>query len=229
MYKIKSSLVKGRVTEIAPKIYCASIEDDYDRAMLFCRYQEFYESPYKNIRNKYFTLAQFMRTYTKDRKSRTFTYPHDWSGYNIPSKTLKKANNLFYKETEYDEIMNEIYFYCSIDSQNKNANTRCDWYLIGASAYDSQTMDHEIAHGLYYTNKGYKISCNGLLNSMNKRSYNLIKKSLIKLGYADDEKIIRDEIQAFMSTGIHELFDDKEIIKYSEEFKNNFETYKKKK
>ena len=38
MKKIKHPLVKGVVKEIVPQIYCAEVDDDYDRAMLFCRY-----------------------------------------------------------------------------------------------------------------------------------------------------------------------------------------------
>lgn len=229
MYKIKSPLVTGKVKEIAPRIYYASIEDTYDRAMLFCRYQEFYESPYKNIRNKYFTLPVFMRTYTKERRAEMFTYPYDWSGYNIPSKVLEKANNIFYKETEYDVIMNDIYFYCGIDSQNKNNGERCNWYLIGAGDSDIQTMNHEIAHGMYYTNKEYKKSCSILLDTIKDSVYSSIKKSLIKLGYVDDDKIIRDEIQAFLSTGVHKSFDNKDVRKYSKKFKDNFNSYYKSK
>jgi hypothetical protein len=225
MYKIKSRLVNGVVKEIIPGVYYAAIDDDYDRAMLFCRYQEFYESPYKNIRNKYFTLPEFMRTYTKERGATMFTYPYDWTGYNIPSNILEKANNKFYKETEYDKVMNGIYFHCSIDSQNKNGGERCGWYLIGAGNADIQTMNHEIAHGLYFTDKAYKKACNVILDSMKKGVYNSIKKALIKLGYADDEKIIRDEMQAFLSTGIHNSFNSDQVIKYSESFKENFKYY----
>lgn len=225
MHKIKSSLVSGGVKEIVPRVYCATIDDDYDRAMLFCRYQEFYESPYKNIRNKYFTLVEFMRTYTKERGAEMFTYPYDWSGYNIPSNVLERANDKFYKETEYDEIMNGIYFYCAIDSQNKNNGKRCDWYLISAGDVDIQTMNHEIAHGLYFTNKAYKKACNVILDSMKKGVYTSIKKALIKLGYADDEKIIRDEMQAFLSTGIHNSFDSDQVRKYATSFKENFKYY----
>ena len=58
--KIKHPLVKGKVKEIKPFIYCVEIDDDYDRAMLFCRYQEFYESPYKKFRGKTFTWMEYM-------------------------------------------------------------------------------------------------------------------------------------------------------------------------
>lgn len=223
--KIKHPLVKGVVKEIRPRIYCVLIDDNYDRAMLFCRYQEFYESPYKKFRGKSFTWMEYMRFYKNAWKKDVFTYPEDWAGYNIPSNVMEKANHVFCKETEYDQIMNDIYFYCAIDSQNKNNNTRCNWYLIGASSKDLRTVDHEIAHGLYYTNKEYKKEVSKLINNIKPTHYNKLKKKLVKMGYVDDKKIIDDEIQAFMSTGLYNGLDTKELKKYEKQFVNNFKKY----
>ena len=61
--KINHPLVKGVVKEVKPFIYCVEVDDDYDRAMLFCRYQEFYESPYKKFRGKPFGWMEYMRFY----------------------------------------------------------------------------------------------------------------------------------------------------------------------
>lgn len=96
--KIKHPLVKGKVVEVKPRIYCVTVDDDYDRAMLFCRYQEFYESPYKQFRNKQFTWMEYMRFYKSSWKKRVFTYPEDWSGYNIPSKILERGSMPFIKK-----------------------------------------------------------------------------------------------------------------------------------
>ena len=225
MKKIKHSLVKGSVKEVAPRIYCAIIDDDYDRAMLFCRYQEYYESPYKNFRGKRFTWMEYMRFYKNAWKKRTFTYPDDWSGYNIPSNVMDKSNNIFYKDSEYDVVMNDIYFYCSTDSQNKNNGTRCDWYLIGASSKDKGTTNHEIAHGLYFTNKEYKKNVTNLIKNIKPIHYEKLNKKLIKMGYVDDKKIIDDEIQAFMSTGLYNGMETKELKVYEKEFRKNFKKF----
>ena len=56
--KIKYDFINGEVKKIKPNIYSVIIKDDYDRAMVFCRYQEFYESPYNEIRGKFFTLEK---------------------------------------------------------------------------------------------------------------------------------------------------------------------------
>ena len=225
--KIKHALVKGVVKEVAPRIYCAIIDDDYDRAMLFCRYQEYYESPYKKFRGKRFTWMEYMRFYKNAWKKRTFTYPDDWAGYNIPSNILDGGVDAFYKETEYDVIMNDIYFYCSIDSQNKNDGEGCDWYLIGASSRDVKTMDHEIAHGLYFTNTVYKKMVDTLIKNIKPTHYDKLKKKLIKMGYVDDKKIIDDEIQEFMSTGLYNGLDTKELKVYEKDFKSNFRKFTK--
>lgn len=224
---IKHPLVKGRVKEVKPFIYCVEVDDNYDRAMLFCRYQEFYESPYKQFRGKPFTWMEYMRFYKNSWKKNVFTYPEDWVGYNIPSTILEKSIDTFYKETEYDVIMNNIFFYCSLDSQNKNNGTRHNWYLIGASSKDSRTMDHEIAHGLYFTNKEYKKEVNKLIKNIKPSHYDKLKKKLIKMGYVDDKKIIDDEIQSFMSTGLYNKLDTKELKKYEKDFIKSFKKFSK--
>jgi len=226
MNKIKHPLVKGIVKEVAPRIYCVIVDDDYDRAMLFCRYQEYYESPYKKFRGKKFSWMDYMRHYKNVWKKDVFTYPEDWSGYNIPSNVLEGGIDAFYKETEYDRIMNDVFFHCSIDSQNKNDGQRCDWYLIGASSKDLKTMDHEIAHGLYFTNNTYKKIVDVLIKNIKPTHYDKLKKKLIKMGYVNDKKIIDDEIQAFMSTGLYNGLDTKELKKYEKEFKSNFKKFK---
>ena len=227
MKKIKHSLVKGVVKEVAPRIYCAIIDDDYDRAMLFCRYQEYYESPNKKFRGKYFSWEEYMRFYKDFWKKDTFTYPIDWSGYNIPSNILEGGIDAFYKQTEYDKIMNDIYYYCEIDSQNKNEGTSTDWYLIGASSKDLKTMDHEIAHGLFYTNKHYRIKMKSLLHFIPENIREKINKKLIKMGYANDKNILDDEAQAFLSTGLYNGLETKEIKKYEKEFIKIFKEYTK--
>lgn len=224
--KINHPLVKGTVKEVLPNVHCVIVDDDYDRAMLFCRYQEFYESPYKQFRGKYFTWAQYMRHYKIDRKEKVFTYPFDWLGYNIPSHILEGGLDTFYKETEYDEIMNDIYYHCE-NYPLRFEKPRTDWYLIGASSKNLRTMNHEIAHGLYYTNKEYKKLVDNLVKEIKPSHYSKIKKVLLKIGYANDKKIIDDEIQAFMSTGLYEGLNTKELKVYEKAFVNNFKKYKK--
>jgi hypothetical protein len=47
------------------------------------------------------------------------------------------------------------------------------------------------------------------------------------MGYADDKKIINDEIQAFMSTGLYNGLDTKELKVYEKGFISNFNKFTK--
>lgn len=104
--------IKYKLKEIYPKVFLVTMDNSYDLAMTFCRVQEFYESPYKEIRGKYFTMAEFQRLYTMRRGSDCFTYPSDWAGFNIPSQILLDCYGYFsnFQDlNQYDEVMQEIY------------------------------------------------------------------------------------------------------------------------
>jgi hypothetical protein len=223
--KFKHPLAKGEVKELRPNVFGVSIENNYDRAMLFCRYQEFYESPIKKLKGKFFTLETLMKEYVNQRGENTFTYATDWAGYNIPSHILWKAYDLFYKsKTQYDEIMSNILYHCDNYPLQFNKQ-RSKWYLISANSFDGHIMNHEIAHGLYYTNKQYKKNCDILISKIKKKDYNLMKKKLLEIGYSNDKKIIDDEIQAFMSTGLYNKFSGEQLEKYEQSFIDNFKNF----
>jgi len=223
--KINSPFVKGFVKEIIPRVFAVSIKDRYQRAMLFCRYQEFYESPYLEIRGKFFYWEDFMSLYKEKRKEGIFTYPEDWSGFNIPSKVIREGLDTFDKDKgPYDEIMSKIYYYCE-DYPLRFQKPRGRWYLIAANNMDSSTMKHEIAHGLYYTNNEYKKGMNALISKMKANQYNKVKRSLTRLGYRDDKKIIDDEIQAYFATGLDKSFGGNEFKKLQKDFIDIFNTY----
>jgi len=225
--KIKNDYVVGELKQIKPQIFAVSIKDNYQRTMLFCRYQEFYESPFKDIRGKFFTWEKYMLTYKNKWKKRTFTYPEDWSGFNIPSNIVYKGLGVFSKDKgPYDEIMNDIYYSCE-NYPLRFDKPRTKWYLIGADSFKSSTMNHEIAHGLYYTNKEYQTNCKIITSQIKPNHYEKLRSKIVKMGYIDDKKIIDDEIQAFMSTGLYNGLDTKELKKYEKEFIKNFKKFNK--
>lgn len=228
MMRISNSLIEGEVREIKPFIFAVIVKNQYDRSSLFCRYQEFYESPYPQIRGKFFTLEQYMKLYIDTNKKPHFTYPSDWTGYNIPSKVLLEAKNTFgLPRTQYDYTMYEIIEYCERECRIKNRGEQHSWYLIGADKVKSGVMNHEIAHGFYYTNPQYKVEADYLIGDINHRDYEHLKKVLIKGGYSDDKTIIDDEIQAYMSTGKHHEWKDSVYEKYSSEFIKIFKRFNK--
>lgn len=187
--------IKYDIKEVLPKIFSVVIEDPYDRAMTFCRAQEYYESPNKDFRGKYFSMWDYMKWYSKEKGS--FTYPRDWSGFNIP---LQKLYKLYHDldsdelETPYDFEMSDIMF--EIYSMNGYSDKG---YVIGSKDRLGSTFEHELCHGLFATNRAYKKKALELVGKIKKPLYNKLKKNLLKMGYT--EKVIDDEIQAYLMFG----------------------------
>lgn len=220
--KIKNEYIIGEVNQILPKIFSVSIDDSYERTMLFCRYIEFYESPYDEIRNKFFTWEKFMSVYRNKNKKDIFTYPEEWVGFGIPSDRVENCIKVFSKDSgPYDEIMNTIYTYC----KSRFTNPITKWYLIGTDNSSKDTINHEIAHGLYYTNEEYKKNCKKLIENIKSEDYNSFKKKIVEMGYKDDRETIDDEIQAWMSTGLSNGLDTDTLKKYQKEFVENFNNF----
>lgn len=175
----KSSLISGYVRQVFNNIFAVVITNRYDRGMLFARYQEFYESPYSQLKGKVLPLEHFMKIYTKKKGNDSFTYPSDWGGYNIPSNVLKSAIDKYqlYDRNDYDFLMDRIYTHCEYMCKSNK------FYVIGVDNEYSSTMRHEVAHGLCKTNRDYKKKVKTLISGIPKRSYNLMKKVLLMMKY----------------------------------------------
>jgi hypothetical protein len=200
--KRKTKLITYEVHRTMPSVYTVVVPDQYERAMLFVRYQEFYESPYKEFYNKKFHLVDFMNHYRKDRGSDYFSYPKDWSGYNIPSDALLKCVLSVPDSNLYDKEMTDIVMAIASDLQKiwYDRTKRHKFYIIGVDSIESRVMDHEIAHSLFYTSKEYKKKMTFLVNNLNPKKREKLTDYLLKIGYR--KQMIVDEIQAFMSTGL---------------------------
>lgn len=228
IYEIKQDDLKCDVLEMRKGIYAVVIKDCYDRAMLFCRYQEFYESPYENINGKPFDIMSYMRTYKTKRDDKVFTYPNDWSGYNIPSHVLKSClNNVFIThQRECGVNMYDYYMKDIVESINNHLGSdSIPFYILGVDTVDSHIMEHEIAHGLFYTDEKYKNNAIDNYNKLPENIKNGMRDILIQMGYCDD--VIIDEIQAYMSTGLRDNMSNIENIESNiSVFEKLFENYK---
>ncbi len=174
--------------KLADRIHLLTFENQMDITSTFLRFQEYYESP--KFREKFFTLEEFKAWYIKNSPkgivSGEFTYYFDWNGFNIPSYVLKpfyegKFNPLTEQEKSFLDIFkNEIgTFY--IIGIHKKAKTK------------NQLLEHEIAHGLFYTNNSYKIEVKKVLSQFD---VEVIKEELRqKAGYC--EEVLEDEVHAY--------------------------------
>jgi hypothetical protein len=186
--------IEYTMKEVRPNIFAVIVPNQYDRAMLFCRAQEFYESDSDLFKEQDFSIWEYMKWYSAKNKG-VFTYTKDWSGFNIPFKKLVNCYVVKHLDSPYDrimeEIINKILAMKHIDLLNA--------YVIGTESDKGQTFKHELCHALYYTNREYKILADVVSwLHPSKDTYNTLSSNLKKLGYNDD--VIPDEIQAYMMT-----------------------------
>ncbi|WP_396275001.1 hypothetical protein [Hyphomonas sp.] len=183
--------INYKIKAVKPNVFAVIVKDRYDRAMLFCRAQEYYESPSPKFRGKNFSIWDYMKWY-HEQNHWGFSYGADWSGFNIPLKTVRECYNKLTKpETPYDKVMDEIL--------NKLKLQFSEDYLIGAKDTKGETFKHEVCHALYHTDKNYKKQMDNLTKGLPKKYYNTFKDNILKMGYA--QKVVDDEIQAYLQYG----------------------------
>ena len=229
MKKIK--LVDYKIKEIYPKIFAIEIKDPYQRAMLFLRFQEYYESAFPEFRNNFFDIFEFMERYRTGEKGSSdlgcFSYPKDWCGYNVPGEIVESClehvldirNGVL--PTPYDYIMKEI-----LGKIKRGLNPNERYYLLGVDDLKSSVTDHEICHGLFHVDDKYKKDVSKLLKKVKPEIYNRLKNILLVMGYC--KEVIPDEIQAYLSTGVTKSMELTEGIgKEEKRFKTHFSKYKK--
>lgn len=226
--------MKFKIQEVAPNIFLAVFDSRYDLSMTFIRMQEFYESPF--FKGKVFSLEDFIDWYSQTYGNGSFTYASDWSAFNIPGSIVKQWMDKFgYKEGEYVcKSMNirqkEIEFLSKVLRRIKRSKKKIeDIYIIGCSKGESykESLDHELAHSFYSMFPEYKRWCCkqfSILSHTIEGRINLerIKDILLKLGY--HSSVIKDEIQAYWSTG----GDEDRDIAFNKLFVEHFKCFRRK-
>lgn len=132
----------------------------------------------------------------------TFSYPADWSGYNVPSWAIKQ----FYYDSPYSHDSN-VYDRAMQHIDNtisQRLGGAKSYYLIGTELEDSQTLDHELAHGKYATSEQYKYEMDQLLAALPPKVKTHAYKILTEMGYSST--VHDDEIQAYFATGLTPSF-----------------------
>jgi hypothetical protein len=190
--------ISYKIKEVKDRIYSVVIKDDYDRAMTFCRVEEFYESPNRKFRGKSYSIWDYMKWYSQEFGG--FTYAKDWVGFNVHLKSAVKCYERVKEDlTPYDKTMKEILGRIKIDMVLSKKNDRdLNAYIIASEDTKGETFRHEMCHALYSLDKKYKKEMDELNSSMNQNHYKIFSDNLIEMGY--DIKVVPDEIQAYLST-----------------------------
>jgi len=186
--------MKYKTIKVTEQIIAVQVKDQYDRAMLFCRTQEFYESPCRKFRGQKFSIWDYLKWYS--RKNGSFSYTKDFVGFNMPLIIAKKCYELNELETPYDKIMNDIVDRYFVNGEKK--------YLIGTDSLNNSIFDHEMCHAMYYVDEEYKSRMDEITDSISEKNRKRMKKNLAGMGYC--LSVFKDEVQAYMATEINKRF-----------------------
>lgn len=177
-----------KVNLINGNIICFVAQTTYEVTSTFVRMGEFYESPFPNINNKYFTLDDFMDTYASNNGD-TMEYFDYWEGYNFPGETLLD----FHARFAHDLRVKESYVLSMV---KKYIDMSKPFYVIATTG--TIALNHEYAHAQYYLNLEYKDACNQVYDNMSENALDRIHKYLSDQGY--NEFTFEDETQAYLGT-----------------------------
>ena len=172
-------------------IFHIEFDTQYQVTSTMARVQEYYESPYKEIRNNVFSLERFLDVYGQSGK---FDYFTSWAGFNIPG----------YIFIDWEDKFSKIGF---LDKEHKLLNLlegekykSLDKFYVIATHKEDSALEHELAHALFYLDSKYEESVLKVINNMSGEFVKEMTDILISRGYCDSKLIIKDEINAFMST-----------------------------
>lgn len=154
----------------------------------FVRMQEFYESPFNDIRGHYFTLDYFKGRYSP---SGPFTYYDDWHGFNVPGHVVEAFFANF-----PDLTANELMLRGAVAGFDK-------FYLIGSHEGDDleDALDHELVHATYYLDEDYKVAADravAMFKGDAPFTYGKFYRLLKEWGY--DDSTMDDEANAYLAT-----------------------------
>lgn len=197
-------------------IYCVVSRNTTELSKIFVRLQEFYESPFKEIRGKYFTLKEFKTIYSKN-KGGVFTYYVDWDGFNVPGHIVLEFFKIFTDLSPRERLLKKLL--------NKALTANIPFYLIGIpKRLNKRILNHEIAHAFFYLSAKYKKSMLAAGRNLNKSIKKEVFKTLRKMGYSGIVKL--DELQAYMATTdistLRYFFGKKVAVKHCRPFRRIF-------
>jgi hypothetical protein len=178
--------------EVTPSILHFKMKNQAAMIDAFLRIQERAESTNEEFRKRPFTVGEF-RSWYASTASPVFDYPHAVYGVNFPDSAVKPfLDGLFDPLTEGEREIVELL-----------RGKRGSFYIIGTYGDANNALEHEICHGLYYTDAAYRKAVNATLDGMDKRTK---KKALTALADGYHKSVLVDELHAYMATGWSEFF-----------------------
>ena len=188
-------------------IFHAEYDTQKEIAMTFFRMAEYYESPHKSIFRKVFTFEQFLDCYVDD--DGFFPYLEAWPAFNIPGKYVEEFFEKFGYTYDITERERRLYW---LIKQNMGYT---DYYVISNLKHNTEDYEHELCHALYYTNPEYKAKVNELIKQMPIADTAMLSQILIEMEYPDNDEIMMDELNAYLSTNSIETWEREDYFDLS--------------
>lgn len=151
----------------------------------FVRMQEFYESPYPEIRGQVFTLATYKALYCADH-GKPFSYFTDWPAFNIPVKVLKDFARKFKGQRTHSERV---------------VLRACEGAEYVIATFQKADVEHELAHAMFYIDPYYRARASMLVarqTGFSPALARLLSRWLIREGYHED--VLIEEMNAYLAT-----------------------------
>lgn len=187
----KHHKLKYKLTQVKKGVFTITTPNVYDRAMLFMRVQEFYESDNPRFRGKSFNLNDFMGWWSPK------VYWEDWGGFNVPLKVAIKCYSTLKPQHITEHDVNFMQLLIKIIAQTRESNLK-DAYIIGTDSIKGNTFKHELAHAFYHLYPDYRKRADALTSVIPRKIYKIYKNNLKESGYR--HPVIKDEIQAYLVT-----------------------------
>ena len=171
-----------------PQILLFKAKSRKELTLTFCRVQEFYEAQNAKLRGKRFDFFKFVEEFLSE--GGVLKYFHSWRGFNFPSNIYQEWRRLNPEPTPY-----EARFIACVE---RALPTGQPFYVIAMLAKDAPTLDHEIAHAMFFLDPAYRAAATRLVRALPIRLRLRMEKTLKEFGYA--KGVVVDEINAFLAT-----------------------------
>jgi hypothetical protein len=173
-----------RTSEPMPGVLHLLYDTRLALTLSMCRLQEYYESPIPEIRNKVFSMADFIAAHAKpDGSIDYFSY---WDGFNVPKRIIDDFFALF-TLTKYEHAIAHAW-----DLHGYK-------YLVATEVgSEATTLPHELAHARYELDPVYKVQVEKVVRAIPIPVNHQMRQDL-STRYAND--VMEDEINAYLLTG----------------------------
>ena len=185
-----------KLTKITPQILLLTCKTKKELTLSFFRVQEFYEAQHDQLRGKKFDTFKFLDALMED--SGKIKYFSTWSGFNFPSTIYNKWYQLNPDSTSYEMKFISLLEKATSGLQWKSKN----FYVIAVVEGDDDSIDHEIAHAMFFLDNEYREHVTALIRDLPKKFHKYLNAILLKFGYND--VVIVDEINAYLATSSYE-------------------------